>query len=109
MSKSTDTAVLMGPALNGAWPFPQANDRTCWHEITEDQWWQLLECLPPARQGSGFFAVGEPADHDDRGVAIHVFCVRIDDRYFLRELPLGIRVTDYMAPLAAEVRLAKRA
>ena len=29
-------------------------------EITEERYYDLLDCLPPARMGSGWFFVGEP-------------------------------------------------
>jgi len=34
-----------------------------WHETDEETYWEMLECLPPARMAGGAFLVGEPMDH----------------------------------------------
>jgi hypothetical protein len=35
-----------------------------WEETTEERYYDMLECLPPAYMGHGGFLVGEPYDHD---------------------------------------------
>ena len=37
-----------------------AEDTGPFHEITEERYYELLECLPPARMQSDWFFVGEP-------------------------------------------------
>lgn len=34
-----------------------------WAETDEETYWEMLECLPPARMAGGAFLVGEPMDH----------------------------------------------
>lgn len=34
-----------------------------WTETTKEQYWEMLEVLPPAAMGNGGFLVGEPWDH----------------------------------------------
>ncbi len=34
-----------------------------WQETDEETYWEMLECLPPARMAGGAFLVGEPMDH----------------------------------------------
>jgi len=34
-----------------------------WQETTEETYWEMLECLPPAKMAGGAFLVGEPRDH----------------------------------------------
>jgi hypothetical protein len=70
----------------GDWPYPQANDRTAWHQITEEHWWYFFEVLFPLDMGPGWYLVGEPAAHDDDGQPIHALGVEIGDRYYLREI-----------------------
>lgn len=39
------------------------------HEITEERYYELLECLPPARMQSDWFFVGEPTETCTRSVS----------------------------------------
>lgn len=34
-----------------------------WQETDKESYWEMLECLPPARMAGGAFLVGEPMDH----------------------------------------------
>lgn len=34
-----------------------------WAETNKETYWEMLECLPPARMSAGAFLVGEPMDH----------------------------------------------
>lgn len=34
-----------------------------WQDTDEETYWEMLECLPPARMTGGAFLVGEPMDH----------------------------------------------
>ena len=56
-------------------------------EITEERYYDLLECLPPARMGSGWFFVGEPYYGD-----LYPFCFRSQERFFMAER--SIRLSD---------------
>lgn len=89
----------------GVWPFLQHTygedfeayckareiQNNTWREISEEHMRHLLECVPPRYFKSGFF-VGEPANHDTRGVPIHsaVCTIRHGDgkRYYVRDWPL---------------------
>lgn len=46
-------------------------------EITEKQYYDLLECVPPLRRGSGWFFVSE-----EYSVGLHSLCFQYGDRYF---------------------------
>jgi hypothetical protein len=35
-----------------------------WLPVTEETYWEMLECLPPAYRNGNGFLVGEPCDHD---------------------------------------------
>lgn len=56
-------------------------------EITEERYYDLFECLPPARMGSGWFFVGEPYYGD-----LYPFCFRSRGRFFQAER--SIRLSD---------------
>lgn len=34
-----------------------------WQDTDKETYWEMLECLPPARMAGGAFLVGEPMDH----------------------------------------------
>lgn len=50
------------------------------HEITEERYYELLECLPPARMQSDWFFVGEPYYRN-----LYALCFESDGRYFRAE------------------------
>lgn len=52
------------------------------HEITEERYYELLECLPPARMQSDWFFVGEPYYRN-----LYALCFESDGRYFQRNVP----------------------
>ncbi len=52
------------------------------HEITEERYYELLECLPPARMQSDWFFVGEPYYRN-----LYALCFESDGRYFGRNVP----------------------
>ena len=54
-----------------------------WSEISEDDYYYLLEVLPPAAWKDNAFMVGEPWTHDDKG-AVHQAVISIKERYFTR-------------------------
>lgn len=65
----------------------QASLQTQFEEITEHRYWDLLGCVPPKRQRSGSFFVGEAYYG-----SIYRFCFELDGKYYsaLRD----IRLTD---------------
>jgi hypothetical protein len=88
----------------GKWPYPSSNDikpgdeaaykayRTerdsmqhVWTEIDQDVADRLQGAVPPIYFKGGFF-MGEPANIDARGVNIYSAVVRINGRYFLRDV-----------------------
>lgn len=46
-------------------------------EITEERYWDLLNCVPPARQGNHWFFVGEPYQYK-----VHHLCFTVANRFF---------------------------
>ena len=64
-------------------------------EITEERYLDLLDCLPPARMGKGWFFVGEPYYGD-----LYPFCFRSGGRFFHAER--SIRLTD--VEIARQIR-----
>lgn len=65
----------------------QTSLQTPFEEITEHRYWDLLGCVPPKRQRSGSFFVGEAYYG-----SIYRFCFELDGKYYsaLRD----IRLTD---------------
>ena len=55
------------------------------HEITEERYYELLECLPPARMQSDWFFVGEPYYRN-----LYALCFESDGRYFRAERPVRL-------------------
>ncbi len=59
-----------------------------WKEITKDEYWEMLEVLPPAAMTSLGFLVGEPLDHGACpitgrfGARFEAFA-KVGDRYFV--------------------------
>ena len=56
---------------------------TLWKEETEEQYNDMLECLPPARWKDGAFMVGECVTHTADG-AIYDAHVEIDGKFYTR-------------------------
>ena len=54
-----------------------------WQEITEEQYYYWLECLPPKVWKDEAFMVGECMTHHQQG-AIYQAVTKIDERYFTR-------------------------
>jgi len=54
-----------------------------WQEETQEQWYQMLECVPPIRMKGHAFMVGECATHTQDG-AIYDAHIEIDGKYFWR-------------------------
>jgi len=54
-----------------------------WQEITLEQYWYLMECVPPIHVKSRAFMVGECLTHTDRGAIYEAVC-QVDERYFAR-------------------------
>jgi len=56
-------------------------------EITEKQYWEALECLPPVRwtrfTNSEFFFISEP-DY----MSIHAFYVKKKDKYYTKNIDI---------------------
>lgn len=52
-------------------------DQTPFEEIDKETYWASLECLPPARQMSNMFFVGEPYFGP-----IYPFCCHIGDKFY---------------------------
>lgn len=71
--------------LGAAWPWPAANAPGAWYESIEEHYEHAFECLPPIFFPGGFF-VSEPAFHDARGVPAYAAWVKINDRYFVRNV-----------------------
>lgn len=55
-------------------------NRKAFKEITEEKYYDLLDCLPPKRMGTNWFFVGECYQYD-----LYPFCFTIDGRYFMGE------------------------
>lgn len=45
-------------------------------EISKERYWELMECVPPAKQGRNWFYVGEAYNYD-----VHLFCYTDSVRY----------------------------
>jgi len=56
-------------------------------EITEERYYDLFECVPPARMGRGWFFVGEPYYGN-----LHSLCFRLGGRFFTAKR--SVRLTD---------------
>lgn len=60
-----------------------------WAEITEEQYWEWLECLPPAIQLRFGFLVGEPADHHAAtGSPRFQACIEKAGKFFASSRPM---------------------
>lgn len=46
-------------------------------EITEEDYWDMMECVPPARSGRNWFFVGEAFSYN-----VHTLCFTDGERYF---------------------------
>lgn len=55
-----------------------------WHEITEDQYEWLMNCLPPAIFGSEHFLNPAPSCDDKDGNTYYMGCIQRGDRYYGR-------------------------
>ena len=52
-----------------------------WTEVTEEHYWNQLECVPPRKMNPNAFMVGEPHTTDDIGTVYATF-VQVGDRVF---------------------------
>lgn len=78
-------------------------------EITEERYYELLDCLPPERMGSGWFFVGEPYYGD-----LYPFCFRSGGRFFhaersirLSDAEISRQILDHMAKVNRRSALVK--
>jgi hypothetical protein len=71
-----------------------------WSEISQNDYYYFLECVPPVCMNDNAFMVGECITHGVAG-PIYDTCVKIDERYFMRPAYL----TQFNpAILSAEIR-----
>jgi hypothetical protein len=54
-----------------------------WQPVSEEQYQEMRDVLPPIRYSNNCFLVGEPMTHTDQGVIYEAF-VKIDDRHYKR-------------------------
>ncbi len=78
-------------------------------EITEERYYDLFECLPPARMGKGWFFVGEPYYGN-----LYPFCFRSGGRFFMAERSIRLsdaeisrQILDHMAKVNRRSALVK--
>jgi hypothetical protein len=76
-----------------------------WQEITTEQYWYLLEVLPPEQMKANAFMVGECMTHTENG-AVYEAVAQVDGRYFAR--PAYIQTFNpetYSAEIRAQFKL----
>jgi len=78
-------------------------------EITEERYYDLFECLPPARMGNGWFFVGEPYYGN-----LYPFCFRSGGRFFMAERSLSLsavqissQITEHMEKLYRHPKIVR--
>lgn len=52
-----------------------------WIPTTENMYWEMLGCVPPAAMGNGGFLVGEAHHHNENGEAVYA-CFRQNGETF---------------------------
>ena len=71
------------------WTAPHWTFRCKPEPISEERYWELLECLPPAWQGHNRFAVGEPSyDAGDELVTCFPCCWKRGDQAYRNAMPI---------------------
>lgn len=78
-----------------------------WKECTEERYWEMLECVPPAVMGGGGFMVGEPYDHiqdAETGKWVPTFHAfrKIAGKHYAASAPMTIREFRKVCPGAAD-------
>ena len=77
-----------------------------WAETDEETYWEMLECLPPARMARGSFLVGEPMDHlASTGEERYEMYRKRGDKFFVSSRPVtNAEFNQFMriAPKASE-------
>lgn len=62
-----------------------------WEEITEERYFDWLECVPPAYMGNGGFLVGEASDHHaGTGRPRYQACRERDGKFYAFTVPLTV-------------------
>ena len=62
-----------------------------WQETDKETYWEMLECLPPARMAGGAFLVGEPMDHlAATGEATFEMFRKQSSKFFVASRPVTI-------------------
>ena len=59
-----------------------------WHEVTEQDYYYMLECVPPRAMQGGAFACGETMTHHPTLGPLHECGTIVGDRYYLRVAPV---------------------
>jgi hypothetical protein len=60
-----------------------------WLDSTEEQYWEMLGCVPPIRQSAIGFLVGEAYDHrSPNGDPRYMAYIRRDGRYYRSSRPM---------------------
>lgn len=55
-----------------------------WQETTEEHYYDMLGCVPPARQSGTAFAVGEALCHTDDGRVVYDTFIEIDGKFYCK-------------------------
>jgi len=87
MTKYPD-AEIMDLADFCAWKAERQRTPIAWEETTQEQFDDMLGCLPPAAMKGNAFLVGEPADHDAGNGRPRYYAYRHTDRYEVSDRPL---------------------
>ena len=62
-----------------------------WQETDKETYWEMLECVPPARMAGGAFLVGEPMDHlAATGEATFEMFRKQSSKFFVASRPVTI-------------------
>jgi hypothetical protein len=82
------------------------NSPVAWTEVSEKQYWDWLECLPPVAMKASGFMVGEPSDHHAAsGQPRYQACVRVGDKHYASNRPMTVKefTAAYEAGIKPEV------
>jgi hypothetical protein len=73
-----------------------------WQEITKEKWWDMLEVLPPEKwQTVAGVEIFRMCEYLTGNITAHY--ARLEDRYFVRNLPTSTPYSDIAAQVAALV------
>lgn len=81
--------MMRGPLVWGElWDAMKASPDE-WIETTEEMFFEMLEAVPPRKQGENKFLVGEAARHNEQGEAVYSCFKQVGAKFYAKDMTVA--------------------